>query len=249
MKQFISRISIVLLLLAVCFGSSTAVAQYRHRGYNAPRHYRSRSGDNVVRGIYTAQAIGQAAQMGYALHTMADYTGLRLGYNSASLRFSDSQYNLDPTSGVNVGIVFGWYLGNSPFILEPGVLYSKKGGKFSGHDGEYFTQKVNMHMLEFPCVLKVDLASPSGLFRIQPFAGAYMGFGMGGQIKDSMDGNWDTFDTYDNFDAGFRYGCGLSMANAYFEVAYDYGLTNMENNNHSGDVHTKTFSLNVGINF
>jgi len=203
-----------------------------------------------MRGVYTAHAIGQAAQMGYALHTLDDYTGLRLGYNSASLHFSDSGYDLDPTSGVNLGFVFGWYLGNSPFILEPGVLYSKKGGKFSGMDSYgHFSQKVNMHMLEFPCVVKFDLTGPSGIVHLQPFAGAYMAFGMGGQIKDSADGYWDTFDSYDNFDAGFRYGCGLSLANLYLEVAYDYGLTNMEASSHYGETNTKTVSFNLGINF
>lgn len=253
MKQFVSRLSIVLLLLAVGIGSTNATAQYRHRGYNAPRHAHRSTGDRVVHGIYTAQAVGQAAQMGAALHSMADYTGLRLGYNSASLHFSDIHgYDVDPLSGFNLGVVFGWYLGNTPFILEPGVFYSKKGGKFGGHDidgGKNFTQKINMHMLEIPLDLKLDLMAPNSPVHFQPFIGAYMAFGMGGQIKDSTDGNWDTFDTYDNFDAGLRFGCGLCLSNLYLEAAYDLGLTNMEDNHSYGDTNTRTFSINIGFNF
>lgn len=250
MKQFISRLSIVLLLLAVFFGATNADAQYRHRGHNAPRHTHRSTGDRVVHGIYTAQAVGQAAQMGAAIHSMADYTGLRLGYNSASLHFDDNGFDNDPTSGFNLGVVFGWYLGNSPFIIEPGVFYSKKGGKFSGIDKkDYFSQKINMHMLEIPLALKLDLIAPNSPVHIQPFVGAYMAFGMGGQIKDSEDGNWDTFDTYDNFDAGLRFGCGLGLSNFYLEAAYDLGLTNMEDNHSYGDTNTRTMSINIGFNF
>lgn len=253
MKQLISRLSLVFLLLAVSLGSTTSQAQYRHRGHSAPRHTHRSTGDNVMRGIYTAQAVGQTARMGAALHAMADYTGLRVGYNSASLHFSDaSSFDLDPLSGVNVGVVFGWYLGNTPLILEPGAFYSKKGGKFSGYDKaekDHFSQKINMHMLEFPLNLKFELAAPNSPLRLQPFVGAYMAFGLGGQIKDSMDGNWDTFDTYDNFDAGFRFGCGLCFTNFYLEAAYDLGLTNMEDGHSYGSTHTRTLGISLGFNF
>lgn len=244
MKQFLSRLSIVFVLLAVSFGSTAALAQYRHYAPATPRHYHSRStADRVIRGIHTAETVADAAVMGYGIAKLADYTGLRLGYNSASLRSSGmNAFDSDNKPGVNLGLVFGWYL-NSPVIIEPGVFYSMKGGKYSDWD-------VTMHMLEIPLVFKFDLGTTAGV-HLQPFIGGFMAFGLGGDIEDSAERvEYDTFDCYDDFDAGLRMGCGLGLSNLYVELAYDLGLTNMAGyDSYGAKERTNTLSLNIGFNF
>lgn len=251
MKKTISRLSILLLLLAVSFGSTAAMAQYRHRHYQ-PRHGHYRNGDGIVRGIHTAETIAHGAMLGYAIHELSDYTGVRFGYNAASLRTSGSGANADYNSGIDLGLVYGWYLGNSPIIIEPGVYYSKKGSKLN-YGG--FQEKINMHMLEIPLVLKYDILYPNAGASLQPFAGAYMAFGFGGKIEEGSDRlsqTWSTFDSYDNFDAGLRLGCGLSVDHLYLEIAYDLGLTDMaESSDFKFDEEhrTNTISFNIGFNF
>lgn len=259
MKQTISRLALIVLLLSsVSFGSTAALAQYRHhhRAYT-PRYSHYRTGDAVIRGIHTAETVAHGAMMGYALHQADDYTGIRLGYNGATLRLGGNpDVSNDYSSGVNLGIVFGWYLGNSPVIIEPGVFYSKKGANLSGYDYDMETryeQDVNMHMLEIPLVFKYDITYRNAGASLQPFAGAYMAFGLGGDVEDSaFRSSWKTFDEYDNFDAGFRLGCGLCVQHLYLELAYDLGLVDLADNQHFdfGETRrTNTLSVSVGFNF
>lgn len=65
MKQTISRLALLALLLSVSFGSTAALAQYRHhhRAYT-PRYSHYRTGDAVIRGIHTAETVAHGAMMG-----------------------------------------------------------------------------------------------------------------------------------------------------------------------------------------
>ena len=120
MKKTITRISAVLILLAV--GITSVMAQPSRHHHRAG--YRS---DGFIRGVRDVHTVASTAMLGYGIASLDDYTGIRFGYNAASLRtdgFDD--VSSDVQSGASVGIVFGWYLGKTPIIIEPGLYYSFK---------------------------------------------------------------------------------------------------------------------------
>ena len=189
-----------------------------------------------------------------------DYTGIRVGMNSASLRLSGDishDLNTDPIGGMDLGVVFGWYLGKSPIILEPGIFLSLKGGELSASHN--VATKYNMTMLEIPLVLKYDLplSDNAGL---QPFMGGFMAFGIGGEAK--FKDTHDTFDTFGDggfksFDAGLRLGCGMRFSRFYIELSYDRGLVNLPTRSFEDfvyddwddEIKSNCLSFNIGFNF
>ena len=214
-----------------------------------------------MRGLHAVETAADYAILGSVLHNIDDYTGFRIGYNSASLHAS----GFDATQGDNIpafnlGIVFGWYLGNTDLALEPGLYYSMKGGNLNELYDSNFSKKhglstteFTMHSFEVPLVLKMHLPIASGV-GIEPFAGAFMSFGFAGTTTLDNGDEYDTFDDrfLEDFDAGFRFGAGLSINNLYFEAAYDLGLVNLcdsyEFDRHEA-LRSRTWSFNIGINF
>ncbi len=275
MKKTITRLVLLCTLLGLSF-SNTVMAQRYHSRPVHRQHYR---GDGFLRALDGAEHVGRAALFGAFLHGLDDYTGIRIGYNAASLR-TDLKYsnvNSEFAPGVNVGFVFGWHLGRTPLIIEPGLYYSMKGGKLKGrfNDGVSFTNDISMHSVEIPLVLKAQLPlSPDNYVSLQPFFGGFLSFGFAGTTKYEEDvdminshgytiGKYaDKFDTYgdDLFcttDAGLRMGVGLNVGQAYFEFAYDLGLVNLPNNKYglmdfddfSDTMRSNTLSFSIGFNF
>lgn len=257
MKKIISHLTLMLLLMAAT--CSTAMAQRYHRPYSYRSH--SSSYGRAMRGLHAVETAADYVMLGSMLNGIDDYTGLRLGFNSASLRASGfDDATTDNIPAVNLGIVFGWYLGRqSALSIEPGFFYSMKGGKLSEHIGQsgshgsFSTTKFTTHSFELPVVLKAHLPIAPAV-NIEPFAGAFMAFGFGGTTTLPDGEKYDTYDDryLEDFDAGFRLGVGLSAGNAYFEAAYDLGLVNLcdryEFDRHEA-LRSSTWSFNIGINF
>lgn len=267
MKKIILRLTLICALIGASLSSTVSAQHIR------PHRHHYGSGDGFYRAMRTAESIGQAAMFGSFLHHLDDYTGIRLGYNAASLR-TDLEYanvNSDFTSGLNVGIVFGWQLGKSPFIIEPGIYYSMKGGKLNGkydkvtsiNDLNHFTTSITMHNIEIPLVFKCQLPlSPKDGVILQPFVGGFLSFGFAGTTKYKDAIYRESYDTYDEglfctTDAGLRMGTGVTMGNLYFEVAYDLGLVNLPEHDYelmgfddfSDSMRSNTLSFSVGFNF
>lgn len=271
MKKLLTRILLMAVLLGVGF-TDTAQAQYRTRP-SRPHHHYHNSGDGVYRAIRAVEDIGHMALFGRMLHGLDDYTGFRFGYNAASLR-TDLRYsdvNSDFTSGLNLGFVFGWHLGRTPLIIEPGIFYSMKGGDLKGnyladgmaHNLTRFTNKVTMHNFEIPLVLKCQLPiSPDNYVNLQPFFGGFLSFGFAGDTKFEDALGRDKYGTYSDdlfctTDAGLRMGLGMNVGMFYLEAAYDLGLVNLPENGYSlmdfddfsDSMRSNTISFNVGFNF
>ncbi len=254
MKKTIARISTVLLLLVVSIASVTAQPRHHHR--------RSYNGDGIIRGIRNVETVAGAAMMGASIASLDDYTGIRFGYNAATLRTSGfDDVSSDVKSGVNVGIVFGWYLGNTPVIIEPGVYYTLKGGKLDGYEAGYSTRtklKSNMHMFEIPLVFKYEVQYHNAGVCLHPFFGGFLSFGIGGKTNND---SWDTFSDGEGqlgrTDAGLRMGCGLGVDHFFLELAYDCGLVNLASdeynyfgyNYYDSAVRSNTVSFSLGFNF
>ena len=259
MKKTITRISAVLILLAV--GITSVIAQPSRHHHRAG--YRS---DGFIRGVRDVHTVASTAMLGYGIASLDDYTGIRFGYNAASLRtdgFDD--VSSDVQSGASVGIVFGWYLGKTPIIIEPGLYYSFKGGKLDGWDvrnqNTRTRLKTNMHMFEIPLVFKYEVQYHNAGVCLHPFFGGFLAFGIGGKTKSNVEPSWDTFSDGEGqlcrTDAGFRLGCGLGVDHFFLELAYDIGLVNLANDyynyfyfdSYDSAIRSNTISFSLGFNF
>ncbi len=277
MKKLFLHLSLLCILFSMSF-NDTAVAQRHHSRPYHREHYHG-GGDGFYRAMRTAESVGRAALFGSFLHGLDDYTGLRIGYNAASLR-TDLKYsdvNSQFTPGINVGVVFGWNLGHTPLLIEPGIYYSMKGGKLKGrfNGGVTYTNDISMHSIEIPLVLKCQLPlTPDNHVTLQPFFGGFLSFGFAGTTKyeenvtmiDKLGydiGKYhDKYDTFDDdlfyeTDAGLRMGVGLNVGRTYFEFAYDLGLVNLPNSgyglmdfdDYSDSMRSNTLSFSIGFNF
>ena len=262
MKKTIIRFSTMLILLAVGFTSVMAQPGHRHHRQG----YRS---DGFSRGIHDVHAVANTAMLGYSIASLDDYTGIRVGYNAASLRASDFSDDIssDFQSGACIGVVFGWYLGKTPVIIEPGLYYSFKGGKLDGYERDWDMRtrlKTNMHMFEIPLVFKYEVQYHNAGVCLHPFFGGFLSFGIGGKTKALEGGYSDSWDTFSDgegqlgrTDAGLRMGCGLGVDHFFLEFAYDCGLVNLASDqynyfgysNYDSAVRSNTISFSLGFNF
>lgn len=269
MKKIITRICLCLGLF--CGLNSTVFAQ-RNNGnqYNRPYSH-GNSGDGFYRTVRVIEGIAETASFARTLHMIADYTSIRVGYNAASFRlsgFDNADLDSSTKPGLNVGLAFGWNLGHSGFAIEPGFMYTMKGGEIRGKNYVYgytdlSTIKTTMHLIEIPLVVKYNIPLSQSGCNLQPFFGGFLSFGLGGKSKDSENHeSYETFgdntDQFDAVDAGLRAGVGLNINYLYMELAYDFGLVNLPNNEYRNwgydngfddAIHSKCLSLNIGFNF
>ena len=197
------------------------------------------------------------------LITNDQYLGIRLGYNSSTLSLSGCNgVDASGINGMNIGLVYGVNLTEqAPVYLETGLLYSGKGSNLRRGEDRY---SVRMHNLELPLVIKYKIDTQADELSIQPFGGAFMAMGVGGRFKSYSDRmSYATFHSgsFQNFDIGFRLGCGLQYNVFYAELSYDIGMADMASSDASNlakhlnyddfddNIRTGNLSLTVGVNF
>lgn len=87
---------------------------------------------------------------------------------------------------------------------------------------------------------------------IQPFAGLYYGFGIGGKVKAGGE-KGDIFGDEGGLkrsDLGVRLGAGVVWNRIYFGLGYDIGCLDLVKDNDSeGKMRNNCFSISVGYNF
>ena len=174
------------------------------------------------------------------------YFGLRLGMNVASVGSDEVFLDYTARTGLNLGFVYGVQLTNTaPVWLELGLSYSEKGGLNSGK-GENI--KMRMTYLEVPLVCKYSF-EVSDDFYVQPFVGGYLSVGVAGRIKDYNNRvASSTYDTFNRFDGGLRFGCGAEYQMLYAELGMAFGLADISKDDFSSAT-TQNFFINVGVNF
>ena len=177
------------------------------------------------------------------------YYGLRLGLGLSHINSDDKLLDGgDNQSGLNLGFVTGMQVAyNTPIFLEGGLYYTEKGGK-GYNDSKKFTY--NLNYLELPIVMKYQYFINDDV-AIQPFAGGYFAYGIGGRIKNYSDREAeDSFSgsKFRRFDGGLRLGCGVSFQNMYMDMSYDIGLANISHDTFDSS-HNGCFYLNLGVNF
>mgnify|MGYP004512459381 CR=1 FL=1 len=178
-----------------------------------------------------------------------NYYGLRLGPSYSTIKSDDRALNAgNSITGVNVGAVMGISLSSSePLYLELGLMYNEKGGK-TVSEGKKITY--NLNYLEIPAVVKYGV-SLGNRFMLQPFGGCYMAFGVGGKRRNYAER--ETISSFSShyfkrFDAGLRFGCGVSYDMFYVDMSYDIGLANICHD-YFDRSQTRCFGISFGVNY
>jgi len=206
--------------------------------------------------VYMYDRDGYHGRGGYGTYHRASnggtYYGFRVGVNAARVN-SDATYFESNSSraGLNAGFVIGQQIvPHAPVLFETGLMYSEKGGK-SDYGGDF---TYNLNYLEVPMVFKYAIIMPNAPgVSIQPLAGAYLGLGVGGYIKDFQAREaYHSFGSSDSqfkrFDAGMKLGCGLGVQMFYAEVSYNLGLANIGHDMFD-ETHNRGLTFTIGLNF
>jgi hypothetical protein len=154
--------------------------------------------------------------------------GPEVGLNLSTMTLKSSGISLDPKSliGFHVGVIAEIPLIEN-FVLQPGVLYSAKGSKYS-FDGE--DMSISPSFIEIPvnALYKLDIHSAKLLL----FAGPYFGFGIGGSYKNSSGSTEIKYGSGEDkdmkpFDLGINIGAGIEISKLQLKVQYGLGITNL----------------------
>lgn len=177
------------------------------------------------------------------------YYGLRMGLSFSTVNSDDK--TLDGGSsrtGLSLGAVAGAFLSNDiNLIFETGLLYKEKGGR-SEYEGKKMTYSLDY--FQVPLIVKYSYVVDKN-FSIQPFAGGYLAYGIGGKIKnygDRIATNSFSKQYFKHFDGGLQLGCGIGYNLFYADLSYEIGLTNICRDEFDTS-HNRCFSINVGVNF
>ena len=154
--------------------------------------------------------------------------GPKVGLNLSTMTLKVSGIGIDPKTvvGFNAGFVSEITLKGN-FVLQPGVMFSKKGSKYSV---ESYDLSIFPGFFEIPvnAMYKFDLST----VKLILFAGPYFAFGVGGTYKtpDGSDAiNYGSGEDKDlkSFDLGANLGAGLEIKNFQISAQYGFGLTNL----------------------
>lgn len=178
-----------------------------------------------------------------------DYYGLRIGPSFSTVNSDDPTLDGGSSlSSINLGAVAGLSLSNSsPLFLEGGLYYIKKGGK-TLYEGKKMTY--NLNYIEVPVTVKYVFDMTNG-FTMQPYAGGYIAYGVGGKIRnygDRVAVNSFSKQYFKRFDSGLRFGIGVGYNQFYAELNYDLGLTNICHDEFDTS-HNGCLLINFGVNF
>ena len=198
-------------------------------------------------GLATVPAMGQGISLGF-----------RGGLNSATESFSDD-------AGVDIKSRTTFHLGGivsigiqETFALQIEGILSQKGFAF---DEAGVTAALELSYLQIPILAKVILPTPP-TSPVTPhfFAGPSLGFevscnitGEGGGVSVSAGCDEGGLETK-AFDFGLLFGGGLSIGKGpvsfLVDVAYDLGLSNIDDTTGSSDTaRNRTFMASVGLMF
>jgi len=176
--------------------------------------------------------------------------GIKAGINSSKLTVSATGGSVSTESlvGFHVGGVVDF--GFDSFSIQPGVLFSTKGGKSTSEDG---TDKITLNYLEVPVNFLYKV--PAGNGKVFFGGGPYLGYGLSGKGKSSDGTTTDvtfgsTADDIKNPDyginllAGYQFSQGLAI-----NVNYGLGLANLSNDDAGVNLKTKNQVLSFSLSY
>jgi hypothetical protein len=154
--------------------------------------------------------------------------GPKAGLNLSTMKLSYMGVSIDPTMlvGFHAGLLSEITLSGN-LCLQPAILYSTKGSKFSVMSEEL---QISPSFIEIPVniVYKFDLGSVKLFLNVGPY-GAY-GIGgkadSGGESEDIVFGSEET-DDMKPMDFGLNVGAGVEISNIIISANYGLGLANL----------------------
>ena len=167
--------------------------------------------------------------------------GARLGANYATIAGDDTD-DLDGKFGLNFGGVAEIGVSDK-FAVQPEVLYSQQGTKYSDSDG--FDGKINLNYLNVPVMAKFKV---SDAFSIE--AGPQFGYLLSAKDKyDSpISGEDDVKEFLKNTDFGGNIGVGYELDSGLnFNARFNYGFSNINDFEDSSDFKNNNCVFYFGI--
>ena len=194
---------------------------------------------SIVAALMAAPSFAQYSSGGFELDKESMYYGARMGLALGSLS-GDS----DPYDGTKAGLTLAGVIGlrlsqQAPVFLESGLYYTQRGGK----DG---SATVDVNCLEVPILVKYGIKATDDI-ALLPFAGPYFAYGIGGKMKVNGE-KTSSYDLLNRRDMGIKLGCGAEYNLLYAEIAYQFGLVNIADNDNLS-IHANQVSINFGVNF
>jgi hypothetical protein len=158
--------------------------------------------------------------------------GPKVGLNLSTMTLKSGGVSYDPKTvvGFNVGVVSEITLSDN-LSLQPAVLYSTKGSKYSITFLQVAEEyEITPSFIEIPVnvVYKFDL----GAAKLFLNAGPYVAYGIGGKIKGGGESDNIIFGTKESddmkpLDFGLNVGAGVEIANLLISANYGLGLANL----------------------
>jgi hypothetical protein len=177
--------------------------------------------------------------------------GPKVGLNLSTMTLKNSGVALDPKTlvGFHIGVISEIPISGN-FVLQPALLYSSKGSKYSFLGEE---TSISPDFLEIP----VNVAYKFDLGGMKFFidAGPYFAYGIGGKIKSGGESKSITFGSDDNadmkpFDVGLNFGVGLDIKSFLLSFNYELGLANLIPGTTDGaEAKSKVIGISVGYLF
>ncbi len=199
--------------------------------------------------------------------------GIRGGLNFSNLSVDEDEMGIEPEGITSFHLGVSWQrliIPDKPFYLETGLYLTQKGCKASGSlVYAKYSIDIKPWYLQVPVLAMYSFELPGG-FTVQPYAGPYLGYGIGGKgkfssgqysseaylfkksnIKDSDGDEQETPQLLKRFDMGIRLGVGATYGRFYLGLGYDWGLTdNVKEDEYGvGFARNRSFTLSVGYNF
>ena len=198
---------------------------------------------SIVAALMAAPSFAQYSSGGFELDKESMYYGARMGLALGSLS-GDS----DPYDGTKAGLTLAGVIGlrlsqQAPVFLESGLYYTQRGGK----NGKY---TADLNCLEIPILIKYGIQATDKI-ALLPFIGPYFAYGVGGKMEYPGNNGKEKESTYEFLnrnDMGFKLGCGAEYNMLYLEIAYQFGLHNISDNDDL-TIHANQLSINFGVNF
>lgn len=193
-------------------------------------------------------SFAQYSSGGFSLDEENLYWGVRFGMTSATL---GGDLDLGSKTGMTLGGVIGLRASDStPVFIESGLYYTERGAK----KGKL---RVGYNNLEIPLVVKYGIKATDDI-AVLPFFGPYFSYAFSGKTKiQDKDGNSiisvGTFDEkkwngLKRANMGFKLGCGAEYNKLYFELGYQFGITNVSKFDEV-TAHSNALFANFGVNF
>ena len=196
---------------------------------------------SIVAALMAVPSFAQFSSGGFELDKQSLYYGVRFGGTVASI-------NGDISIGSKVGMTLAGVIGirvssTTPLFLESGLYYTQRGAKNSDYN-------ITHNNLEIPVVIKYGIQASNDI-AVLPFFGPYFAYGLSTEVKVKTP-NAGNFRVNRN-NMGFKIGCGAEYNKLYAEVGYQFGVTNIIDDEFETGTgqssRNNALFLNVGVNF